>query len=70
MKKLVVVNIEFRDVYTKKVHKVGERLEISEQRVSEITGVSPDLISVIGTVEEPADAGAESKDEAKKGESK
>lgn len=48
MKKLVLINEDFKDVYTGKMHVAGSREEMTEERISEITGVNPNFVSVIG----------------------
>ena len=70
MKKIVLINRDFKDAYTGKLHKAGEKCKMTEQRVAEVKGVNPDLISVIGSVEEPADSDAAAKVEATKGKTK
>ena len=52
--KLVVVNIPFVDRYTGKMHKAdGKPVKMTAERVAEIKEVNPNLITVIGNVEEP-----------------
>lgn len=56
MKKLVLVNIDFKDVYTGKLHKAGDKEEMTAERIAEIKSVNPEFVSVIGSVEEPVQA--------------
>ncbi len=56
MKKLVLVNENFKDVYTGIIHTAGDKLEITDERVAEIKGVNPTLVTVIGSVEGESDA--------------
>ena len=65
MKKIVLVNHDFKDAYTGKLHKAGEKCEMTEERIAEVKSVNPDFVSVIGSVEEPADADAAKKSESK-----
>lgn len=51
--KKVMINIDFIDAETGKVRKAGTKVKLTEERVAEIRAVNPDLITVIGTVEEP-----------------
>lgn len=43
----IKVMMPFVDIYTKNRHPVGEVFEASEERISEIQSVNPDLIQVI-----------------------
>lgn len=52
MKKLVLVNYDFRDAYTGKLRKAGDKVEMTDERIAEVKGVNPDFVSVIGIVEE------------------
>lgn len=54
--KKVMINIDFIDAHTGKRHKAGTKEKMSEERVAEIRAVNPDLITVIGSVEEPKQA--------------
>lgn len=54
--KKVMINIDFIDAHTGKRHKAGNKEKMSEDRVTEIRAVNPDLITVIGSVEEPKQA--------------
>lgn len=53
--KIVVINYDFRDVYTGKIHKAGNRENMTDERIAEIKTVNPDFVTVIGVVkdEEP-----------------
>ena len=53
--KIVVINYDFRDVYTGKIHKAGSRENMTDERIAEIKTVNPDFVTVIGVVkdEEP-----------------
>ena len=51
--KKVMINIDFIDAHTGKRHKAGNKEKMSEERVAEIRAVNPDLITVIGSEEEP-----------------
>lgn len=53
--KLVLVNVDFKDAYTGKIRKAGEKAKLTEERVAEIKAVNPDFVSVIGEVEEKAE---------------
>lgn len=54
MKKIVLVNVDFIDAYTGQLHKAGERVEMSDERIAEVKAVIPEGVSVVGKVEEPA----------------
>lgn len=51
-KKLVLVNVDFKDVYTGKLHKAGDREEMTDMRIAEVKAVNPDFVTVVGSVEE------------------
>lgn len=57
MKKIVLVNVDFRDVYTGELHEAGSKCEMTEARIAEVKAVNPEFVSVIGTVAEPAQSG-------------
>lgn len=59
-KKLVLVNVDFKDVYTGKLHKAGGREEMTDMRIAEIKAVNPDFVTVIGAVEEDEVPGEDS----------
>lgn len=48
--KNVLVNVSFRDAYTKEVYEAGKTYPMKEERVAEVKEINPNLISVIGTV--------------------
>ena len=54
MKKIVLVNVDFIDAYTGKMHKAGDRVEMTDERIAEVKAVIPEGVSVVGKVEEPA----------------
>ena len=54
MKKIVMVNVDFIDAYTGKLHKAGDRLEMTDERIAEVKAVIPEGVSVCGKVEESA----------------
>lgn len=61
MKKIVLVNIDFKDAYTGKLHKAGDKVEMTDARIAEVKGVNPEFVSVIGAVEEPEQAAGDTK---------
>ena len=58
MKKIVLVNVDFRDVYTGELHTAGSKCEMTDARIAEVKAVNPEFVSVIGVVEEPEQATA------------
>lgn len=58
MKKIVLVNVDFRDVYTGELHTAGSKCEMTDARIAEVKAVNPEFVSVIGVVEEPVQAAA------------
>ena len=52
MKKLVLINVDFKDAYTGKIHRAGERVEMTDERITEVKSINPEFVSVIGIVEE------------------
>lgn len=56
MKKIVLVNVDFRDVYTGELHKAGDKVVMTEARIAEVKAVNPEFVSVVGSVEEPETA--------------
>lgn len=50
--KKVMINVDFIDAETGKVRKAGTKVNLTEDRIAEIRAVNPELITVIGTVEE------------------
>lgn len=53
--KLVLINTDFRDVYTGKIHHAGEREEMTDERIAEIRAVNAEFVSVIGAVPDKAE---------------
>ena len=49
MNKIVLVNIDFKDVYTGKLHEAGDKVEMTDERITEVKSVNPELVTVIGT---------------------
>ena len=58
MKKIVLVNIDFIDAYTGELHKAGDRVEMTDERIAEVKAVIPEGVSVVGKVEEPVTEGS------------
>lgn len=58
MKRIVLINVDFRDVYTGELHMAGDKVEMTEARIAEVKAVNPEFVSVIGTVEEPEQSDA------------
>lgn len=52
MKKIVMVNVGFKDAYTGEEYVAGKPIVLSEQRVAEVKEIDKNLISVIGNAEE------------------
>ena len=52
MEKIVLVNVDFKDVYTGKIHKAGSKEKMTDERIAEIKSVNPEFVSVIGAVKE------------------
>ena len=52
MKKIVMVNVGFKDAYTGEEYEAGKPIVLSEQRVAEVKEIDKNLISVIGNAEE------------------
>ena len=57
MKKIVLVNVDFIDAYTGELHKAGDRVEMTDERIAEVKAVIPEGVSVVGKVEEPVQSG-------------
>ena len=55
MKKIVLVNVDFIDAYTGEMHKAGDRVEMTDERIAEVKAVIPEGVSIVGKVEEPAE---------------
>ena len=58
MNRIVLINVDFIDVHSGKLHKAGDKVEMTDERITEVKGVNPDFVSVIGTVEEKPKKGA------------
>ena len=56
--KYVLINRDFRDVYTGAIHRAGEKEQMTDERITEIKAFNPEFVSVIGIVPE-AEAEAE-----------
>ena len=54
MMKIVLVNVDFIDVYTGEMHRAGDKVHMTEARIAEVKAVNPEFVSVIGSVEDPA----------------
>ena len=52
MKKLVLINEKFKDVYSKKIYKAGDTEEMTVERITEIKAVNPNFVTIIGDVKE------------------
>ena len=52
MKKLVLINVDFKDAYTGKMHRAGEKVEMTDERITEVKSVNPEFVTGIGIVEE------------------
>jgi len=50
-KKIVLVNVEFKDARTGKKHIAGKTIELSDERIAEVKEVNPNFITVIGDAE-------------------
>lgn len=75
MKKIVLVNYDFKDAYSGKLHKAGDKVEMTDERIAEVKAVNPDFVSVIGIVEKTeeeviGEVDADSNAEQKKPEQK
>ena len=55
-KKLVLVNVDFKDVYTDELYAAGDKEVMTDERIAEIKAVNPDFVTVIGTAEDVAEA--------------
>ena len=64
MMKRVLVNVEFKDVYTSEKYEAGKTYPMTEARVAEVQKVNPNFISVVGTDEEYEDELKKAKAEA------
>ena len=52
MKKLVLINYDFKDAYSGELHKAGDKVEMTDERIAEVKGVNPEFVTVIGIIEE------------------
>ncbi len=52
MKKLVLINYDFKDAYSGKLYKAGDKVEMTDERIAEVKGVNPEFVTVIGIIEE------------------
>lgn len=59
--KEVLINVEFRDVYTGEVYTPGKTYPMTEERVKEIKEVNPNFVTVVGTAKKGASRGNTSK---------
>lgn len=50
--KYVLINHDFRDVYTGELYLAGGKREMTDERIAEIKAVNPEFVSVIGVVPE------------------
>ena len=66
--KKVLINVEFRDVYTGEVYTPGKTYPMTEERVKEIKEVNPNFVTVVGNAKE-AKSGSKGKN-SKKSEAK
>ena len=55
MNKIVLVNFDFKDVYTGKLHTAGSKVEMTDERIAEVRSVNPEFVSVIGVAEKKAE---------------
>lgn len=46
--KKVLINIEFKDVYTGKLYKAGEYVNMTDERIAEIKAVNSNFVTVVG----------------------
>lgn len=46
--KIVLINQDFRDVHTGKIHRAGNKEEMTAERIAEVKAVDPELVTVIG----------------------
>lgn len=52
MKKLVLINYDFKDAYSGELHKAGDKVEMTDERIAEVKGVNPEFVTVVGIIEE------------------
>lgn len=53
--KKVLVNVPFRDKYTKELYEAGKTYPMPEERVKEVKEVNPNFVTVIGEVPAPVE---------------
>lgn len=53
--KIVLINQDFRDVNTGKIHRAGDKEEMTAERIAEVKAVDPELVTIIG--EAPKETG-------------
>lgn len=56
MKKLVLINVDFKDAYTGEIHRAGDKVVMTAERITEVKSVNPEFVTVIGIVEEEVEA--------------
>ena len=54
MRKVVLINVPFKDVYTGERYVAGKTTEMTDERIKEVKEVDPNFITVIGIVKEEA----------------
>ena len=54
--KKVLININFKDVYTGELYVAGEYATFTEERITEINAVNPNFVTVVGNAETPVEA--------------
>lgn len=64
-KKLVLINVDFKDAYTDELYEAGDREVMTDERIAEINAVNPEFVTVIGTVEDEAGGKVEVPEEPK-----
>ena len=52
MMKRVLVNVEFKDVYTGDLYEAGKTYSMTEERIAEVAKVNPNFVTVIGRDDE------------------
>ena len=55
MRKIVLINVDFRDAYTGEIRRAGDRAIMDDGRIAEVRAINPEFVSVIGMVEEPVE---------------
>ena len=53
MRKIVLINVDFRDAYTGEIRRAGDKAIMDDERIAEVRAINPEFVSVIGMVEEP-----------------